>query len=105
MFSLVMCSMNALVNPGVLDILMQVCNGVKRSLFRIHITACTGSRIEREEKFGRTGLSLQRVQFYNSDYAQPFDALAVDAWDTLAAEIRDVDWSLRKGCHASAPII
>jgi hypothetical protein len=108
MFFLVMCRMNALVVPGVLDIMMQVCNGVKRRLFRIHIIACTGEvELREKKKLGelRTGLSLQQVQFYYSDYAQPFDALAVDAWDTLAAEIRAVDWPLRKGCSASAPII
>jgi hypothetical protein len=48
--------MNAVVDSGVLDILMHVCNGVKRSLFRIHIIHCVYGEVElreREEKFGK----------------------------------------------------
>lgn len=32
---------------------------------------------------------------------KPFDALAVDAWATLAAELRNVDWRLAKRCRRS----
>ena len=31
---------------------------------------------------------------------KPFDALAVDAWATLAAEMGAADWLLQKGCSA-----
>ena len=32
---------------------------------------------------------------------KPFDALAVDAWATLAAALGNVDWRLAKGCRRS----
>lgn len=32
---------------------------------------------------------------------KPFDALAIDAWATLAAALGDVDWRLAKRCRRS----
>jgi len=32
---------------------------------------------------------------------KPFDALAVDAWATLAAALGNGDWRLAKGCRRS----
>jgi len=58
--------------------------------------------IEREEK------SCEEVELVAASTVlqltqathKPFDALAVDAWATLAAEMGAIDWLLQRGCSA-----
>jgi hypothetical protein len=57
--------------------------------------------IDREEKVAKNGIRRGVYSFTTQAKHKPFDALAVDAWATLAAEFGDVDWVLAKGCRRS----
>jgi hypothetical protein len=59
-----------------------------------------GCRIERRKSCEGTGIRRGEYSFTTQATHKPFDALAVDAWATLAAEMGGVDWLLQKGCSA-----
>ena len=64
---------------------------------------CQKIRFEREEKLQRNGIRGGLYTFTTQATCthKPFDALAIDAWATLAAALGDVDWRLAKRCRRS----
>jgi hypothetical protein len=77
--------------------LVQLCNEAKRNLFQIHINRVREVDLRAKKRLRRTGIRCSKYSFTTQATHKPFDALAVEARDTLAAEIRDGDWALLKG--------
>jgi hypothetical protein len=57
--------------------------------------------IDRRKSCEENGIRRGVYSFTTQATHKPFDALAVDAWATLAAELGGVDWVLVKGCRRS----